>query len=65
MKRRFTQWLLEKCLIHVLGQKPKSIRSKNKNTLTVEITNDSQSNKINKLRSIISIFVQVTKSTKA
>ena len=58
-KKQFTPWLLEKCLGHELGQNPKAIRSKNKITLTIVITTESQSNKIVKLKSLNNINIEV------
>ena len=36
-KRKFTPWLLEKCLEKILTEKPISIRSKSKTTFTIEV----------------------------
>ena len=42
-KRKFTPWLLEKCLEQQVGSKPKTIRTTNKTTVTVKIATKEES----------------------
>ena len=63
-KRKFTPWLLEKCLTQQLGSKPRTIRTSNNNTFTVEVANREQSLNMQAIANIngISIEVAVNKS---
>ena len=49
-KRQFSPWLLERSISDFLGSKPKSIRSKNQTTFTIEVQNETQSKKIQSLQ---------------
>ena len=59
-KRQFSPWLLEKCISDFLGSKPKSIRSKNQTTLTIEIHNEAQSKRIMYLKTLNKTSVEIT-----
>ena len=44
-KRRFTPWLLEKCMERQLGSRPKAIGTTNSTTFTIEVSNSQQNKK--------------------
>ena len=51
-KRKFTSWLLGKCLVRELDSKPKTIRTTNSTTFTVEVSDRKQSNKMQTITNI-------------
>ena len=63
-KRKFTPWLLEKCLTNCLGTKPVSIRSTSKHTFTIEVNSKQQASCINSLRDINGIPVKISVNSK-
>ena len=58
-KRSFTPWLLEKCLTGAIGQRPKSVRSKNDTTLIVEVSSEQQGKKLLTLKTLNNIPIKV------
>lgn len=58
-KRKFTPWLLEKCLALQLGSKPRSIRSTNTNSFTVEINTEKESQIMSELKNINNIPIEI------
>ena len=61
-KKALSPWLLEKCFEGSIGSKPKSIRSKNSTTYTVEVTDQKQSAKIQILKELNGKQIQVEKN---
>ena len=63
-KRKFTPWLLEKCLTQQLGSKPTTIRTTNNTTFTVEVASREQSMHMQRIKDIngISTEISVNKS---
>ena len=59
-KRKFTAWLLEKCLANCIGSTPVSIRSTSKAAFTVEVNSKQQASSLNSFTNINGIFVKVT-----
>ena len=51
-KRRFTPWLLKKCIEKHIGFKQKSIRTANKTTFVIEVNSKEQSNAIQTITSL-------------
>ena len=62
LKRQFSPWLLEKSLTGAVGQKPKSIRSKNETTLTIEVSSEHQGNTLLALKTLNNIPIEVKTS---
>ena len=62
LKRQFSPWLLEKSLTGTVGQKPKSIRSKNETTLTIEVSSEHQGNTLLALKTLNNIPIEVKTS---
>ena len=62
-KRKVTPWLLEKCLEQQLGAKPKTIRTTNKTTFTVEIASREQSTAMQAVSKINGIPVEISVNT--
>ena len=58
-KRNITPWLLEKCLERELGSKPRTIRTTNSTTFTVEVSDREQGNKIQKITNINGINIEI------
>ena len=50
---------MEKCVTNVLGSKPKTIRTLNKTTFTIEVQDNEQSAQLAKLRNSNGIDVKV------
>ena len=59
-KRKFTPWLLEKCICNVINSKPKSIRSRSKTVFTIEITTAQESKIIERLTNINGIQLKTS-----
>ena len=59
-KRKFSPWLLEKCLTSHLGAKPKTVRSLNATTFLVEVQTTRESDAMASLRSLNQIDVRVS-----
>ena len=62
-KRRFTPWLLEKCLEKVLNKKPLTIRSKTKTIFTVEVSSAEESRVMQTLSNLNGIHIKTTINT--
>ena len=62
-KRKFTPWLLEKCIQNVTNKKPKAIRSKSKTTFTIEIFSKEESRAMQALNILNGIPVTTTINT--
>ena len=62
-KRKFTPCLLERCLEQQVGSKPKTIRTTNKTTFTVEIATKEESITMQTVSNINGINVEVTVNT--
>ena len=62
-KRKFTPWLLEKCMEQQVGSKPKTIRTINKTTFTVEIATKEERIAMQAVGNINIIDVEVTVNT--
>ena len=58
-KRRFTPWLLEKCIEKHIGSKPKSIRTANKTTFIIEVNSKEQSNAIQTIAKLNGIETEI------
>ena len=59
-KKTLSPWLLEKSISHTIQGKPKSIRSKNKTTFTIEISTEKESKYLSSLRFLNNIPVQIS-----
>ena len=59
-KRKTSPWILEKSLTHLIGSKPKSIRTKNKTTYTFEVKNEKESHSAQKITKLNNIEVKIT-----
>ena len=62
-KRKFTPWLLEKCMERQLGSKPKAIRTINSTTFTIEVSNNLQSEKMLAVTEINGTSAQISVNT--
>ena len=62
-KRKFTPWLLEKCLEKVLNNKPKTVRSKSNTTFTIEVSNARESQLMQTLSILNGLKIKTTVNT--
>ena len=62
-KRKFTPWLLEKCITNIIGSKPKSIRSRSKTVFTIQGSNAEESTIMQLLSQINDIPIKTTVNT--
>ena len=58
-KRQLSPWIIEKCITAQIGNKPKSVRSKNATTLTVEVFSENQAVKLMEMTSLAGISIVV------
>ena len=58
-KRKFTPWLLEKCIEKHIGSKPKSIRTVNKTTFIIEVCNKEQGSAVQTITNINGIDAEI------
>ena len=58
-KRKLSPWMLKRCLTQHLGSKPKTIRSRSRTTVSVEVLDVKQSKKIRGLTHLNNLPVAV------
>ena len=58
-KKKFLPWMLEKCLTNYLGGKPKCIRSKTKDTISIEIKTREEGEKIEQMKELNGCPVEI------
>ena len=62
LKKKMNPWLVEKCITNHLSEKPKNIRSKDKNTYIVEVTTFQQSRELPLLQKLNDKEVEITEN---